>query len=128
MQTHAQCIRPGNECEKFNYREIHELKKGWTSHRKLWGDFGCHAPGCIPCKTDAGGTPVTPQVYAKVEGRCTPEVQRSKEPCIDICILLRQCAKEYSLGNIQAVTPTGKVTPHRRSSGLSTRNASWATP
>ena len=61
-----------------------------------------YKPGCIPCKTHAGVTPVAPQVYAKVEGLRTPEVQRSKEPFIEIYILLRQQAKEYSLSNIQA--------------------------
>ena len=35
-------------------------------------------PGCIPCKTHAGGTPVAPQVYVNVGGWRTPEVQRSK--------------------------------------------------
>ena len=58
--------------------------------------------GCIPCKTHAGVAPVALQVYAKVEGWRTPEVQRSKELCLEICILLRQYAKEYSLSYIQA--------------------------
>ena len=62
-------------------------------------------PGCIQCKPHAGGTPVASQVYAKVEGWRTPEVQRSKEPCAEICVLLRPYAKDYSLG---------KCTPLRR--------------
>ena len=31
-------------------------------------------PGCIPCKTHAGVTPVVPQLYAKTEGWRTSEV------------------------------------------------------
>ena len=31
-------------------------------------------PGCIPCKTHAGCTPVAPRVYTNVESWRTPEV------------------------------------------------------
>ena len=41
---------------------------------------------------------VAPWVYAIVESWRTPEVQRSKEPFLEICILLCQYVKEYSLG------------------------------
>ena len=52
-----------------------------------------------------------------IEGWRTLEVQRSKEPCIEICNLLR--AKECSLGYIHATMPTsGKLSPLQRSSGL----------
>ena len=84
------------------------------------------SPGCITCKPHAGGTPVASLVYAKAEGWRAPEVQRSKEPCAEICFLLRLYAKDYSLGYIHAATPTGKLTPRRRSLGLSTWNAPWA--
>ena len=57
-------------------------------------------PGWIPCITHAGVMPVDPQVYTKAEGWLTLEVQRSKELYIKICILLRQHAKENSLGYI----------------------------
>ena len=40
-------------------------------------------PGCIPCKTLAGVTPVAPHVYAVLEGWRTPEVRRSKEPFVE---------------------------------------------
>ena len=66
-------------------------------------------PGCIPCRTHAGVTPVDPQVYAKVEGWRTPEVQRSKGLYVEICILLRQHAKEYSLGYIHAATKSNST-------------------
>ena len=82
-------------------------------------------PGCIPCTTHAGGTPVVSQVYANVEGWRTLEVQRSKEPCVEICMLLRQYAKEYTLGYMYAATTTGKLAPRQRSSGLSAWNAPW---
>ena len=80
---------------------------------------------CIPCKPHAGGTPVASQVYAKVKGWRSHEVQRSKEPCAEICFLLPPRAKDYSLGNIHAATPMGKLTPRRRSWGLSAWNAPW---
>ena len=35
---------------------------------------GTIRPGCIPCKTHAGVTPVVPQVYAMAEGWRTPKV------------------------------------------------------
>ena len=57
-----------------------------------------------------GNTPVAPQVYANVGGWRTPEVQRSKEPFIELWIFLRQYAKDYDLGYIQTATPTGKLT------------------
>ena len=82
-------------------------------------------PGCIPCKTHAGVTPVAHHVYATLEGWRTPEVRRSKEPCAEIAVLLHQYAKEYRLGYIHAATPTRKLTPRRRSSGLSAWNAPW---
>ena len=86
-------------------------------------------PGCIQCKTHAWGTPVAPQVYNKVESWRTPEVQRSKEPCVEICILLRQYAKQYNLGYIHATTQTRKRIQRRSSSGLShlvsASNALW---
>ena len=69
---------------------------------------------CIPCKPHAGGTPGASQVYAKVEGWRTPEVQTSKEPCVETCILLRLYAKVYKLGYIYAATSTGKLTPFFR--------------
>ena len=59
--------------------------------------------------THAGGTPVIPHVYANVEGWRTLEVQRSKEQCVEISILLRQYAKEYILGYIYAATPKSKA-------------------
>ena len=77
----------------------------------LWGylegkvSFGQNIalnPGCIPCKPHAGGTLVASQEYAKGEGWRTPDVQRSKEPCAEICFLLRPYAKDYSLGYIHA--------------------------
>ena len=80
-------------------------------------------PRFIPCKPHAGGTPVAPQVYANVGSWRTPERQRSKELCIEICILSLQYAKEYSFGYIHAITPTRKLTPLWISSGLS--NAPW---
>ena len=43
-------------------------------------------PGCIPCKTHAGGTPVAPQVYSIVGGWRTPEMQTPKEPCFKMWI------------------------------------------
>ena len=82
-------------------------------------DSFVHLPGCIPCKTHARVTPVDRQVYVKVECWRTPEVHRSKGLYVEICILLRQCAEEYSLGYIHAAMPTGKLTPRRRSLGLS---------
>ena len=42
-------------------------------------------------------------------------------------MLLRQHAKEHSLGYIHAATPAGKLTPLRRSLGLSAWNAPWTT-
>ena len=66
--------------------------------------------GCIPGKTLTGGTPVIPQVYANIEGWRTPEVQRSKDLCVEVCILLRQYAKDYTLGYTHAAAPTGKLT------------------
>ena len=43
------------------------------------GDAGTVVgPGCTLCKTNARVTPVAPQLYNKVEGWHTPEVQRSK--------------------------------------------------
>ena len=42
--------------------------------------MGGGAPGCILCKTHSGDMLVTPQVYTKIEGWCTCEVQKSKEP------------------------------------------------
>ena len=80
---------------------------------------------CIPCRTHAGGTPVTPLVYANFEGWHTPEAQRSKGPCVEVAILLRQYAKEHILSYIHAATPTGKLTPSWTSSGLSAWNAPW---
>ena len=80
-------------------------------------------PGCIPCKFHAGVTPLAPELYAKVEGWRTPEVKESKEPCVEICILLLQNAKEYSLGYIHAATPTRILTPRRRFLGLSAWDA-----
>ena len=74
------------------------------------------------CKTHAVAMPAAPHVYAKVEGCHTPEVQRSKEPSVEIYIIIHQYTKEYSLGYIHAVMPTGKLTPHRRSLGLSAWN------
>ena len=56
-----------------------------------------YIPGCIPCKPHARGTPVASQVYAKVEGWRTDEVQRSKEPCAETCFLLRPCARAPKL-------------------------------
>ena len=50
-------------------------------------DQELHFPGCITCTTHAGGTPVAHQVYTNVKGCRTPEVQRSREPCIETCIL-----------------------------------------
>ena len=82
-------------------------------------------PGCIPCKPYAGGTPVPSQVYAKVEGWCTPEVQRSKEPFAEICFVLHLYAKDYSLGSIHDAMPMGKLAPFQRTSGLSAWNTPW---
>ena len=65
-----------------------------------------YLPGCILCKTHAEDTKVVPQIYVKVEGWCTTEVQRLKEMFIEIHILLHQYAKEYSLGYIHASTLT----------------------
>ena len=76
-------------------------------------------PGCIPCISHSRGTPLVPQVYANVEGWRTPEVQRSEELCVEVCILIGQHAKEYNLGYIHVATPTGKLTPRRRSLFLS---------
>ena len=45
--------------------------------------------------------PVAPQVYANNEGWRTPEAQRWKEPCMEVCIFLRQYAKEYTLGYLR---------------------------
>ena len=53
-------------------------------------------PGCNPCKAQAVGTLVAPQVLANVEGWRTPEVRRSKQPCVEIYILLRHYSEEYS--------------------------------
>ena len=38
-------------------------------------------------------------------------MQRQKELCIEICILLRQYAKEDILGYMHAAMPTGEQTP-----------------
>ena len=84
-------------------------------------------PECIQCKTHAGGASA-PQVYISVEDWRTPEVQRSKDMRIEIRILLRQCAKEYSLGYIHAAMLTRKLIPRRRSSGLSAWNGPWSPP
>ena len=70
-----------------------------------------------------GGMPVGPQVHANVEGWCTLEVQRSKEPFAKICILSCQYTKEYNLGYIHTAMPTGKPTHHRISLGLIAWNA-----
>ena len=86
---------------------------------------GTREPECIPCRTHAGSTPVTPLVYSNFEGWRTPEVQRSKGPCVEITILLRQYAKEHRLSYIHAATPIGKLTPRRKFSGLSAWNAPW---
>ena len=83
-------------------------------------------PGCISCRIHTGGTPVVPQVYASVDGWCIPEVQKSKEPCVEICSLLRQYADECSLGYIHVATPTRRLTPRQRSIDLSTWNAPLA--
>ena len=91
----------------------------------LEADKNTYLPGCIPCKTHAGVMSVAPQVQDKVEGWRTPKVQRSNEICVQICILLRQYAKEYSLGYFHATTKTGKLAPSWRSSGLSAWNAPW---
>ena len=72
------------------------------SHVKILLQVIC----CMPAKPHERGTPVAHQVYAKVEGWRTLKVQRSKKPCIMICILFRQYAKEYSLGYIHSATPT----------------------
>ena len=65
--------------------------------------------------------------FSGVRQRCeswrTPETQRSKELCVEICILSGRHVKEYSLGYIHATTPIGKLAPRRRSSGLSAWNA-----
>ena len=52
---------------------------------------------------------MAPQVYAKVEGWRTSEVHRLTEQCVDICNLLSQYAKEYSIGHVHAIKPTGKL-------------------
>ena len=59
-------------------------------------------PECIPCRTHAGRTPVTPLVYANFEGWRALEAQRSKGPCVKITILLRQDAKEHRVSYIHA--------------------------
>ena len=48
-------------------------------------------PGLILCKTHARAS----HAYANGDGLCTPDVQRSTEPCVEICILLHQYAREY---------------------------------
>ena len=45
--------------------------------------------GCIPYRTHPKSAQVVPQVYANIEGCRTPEVERSKELCADICIVIR---------------------------------------
>ena len=64
-------------------------------------------------QSHAGVTPIDPQMYAKVEGWRTPEVQRSKGLHIEICILLRQHAKEYSFGYIHAVRESNSMPEFR---------------
>ena len=73
------------------------------------------------------GTPVAPQVHAEVEGWRRPKVQRSKEPSVEMCALVRQYAKEHSLGYIDAATATGKLTPRQRSSGHEMHLVPWCT-
>ena len=43
-------------------------------------------------------------MYANFEGWRITEVHRSKEPCAESCVLIRQYAKECSLGYIHAAT------------------------
>ena len=62
--------------------------------------FAWLRPGCIPCKPHTGCMPVASQEYTKGEGWHTPEVQGSKEPCMEICFFLSPYAKDYSLGYI----------------------------
>ena len=86
-------------------------------HVIMWDVLIPFHTGCIPCKTHAGGSPVGPQMSADLLCWHTPKVYIFKEPCAEICISLRQFTKEYSIGYIHTVTPTGKLTPRRRSSG-----------
>ena len=79
-------------------------------------------PVCIPCKTHAGVPPVARQVYAKVTGWWCKD---RKNPVSRFALNYASTTNEYSLGHIHAATPTGKLTPCRRSSGLSSWNAPW---
>ena len=48
-------------------------------------------------KTHAESTPVAPQMYTNVEHWHASKVQRSQEPCTEVCILLCQYTKRYSI-------------------------------
>ena len=80
-------------------------------------------PGCIPCKTHAGGMPLAPQMHARAEGLHAPEVQRLKELCIEICIQLYQYVEQYNLGSIHTAMLTRRLAPCQRSLGVSAWNA-----
>ena len=60
---------------------------------------------------------------ANFEGWRTPEAQRSKGPCVEITILLRQYAKEHKLYLCHHADRKANSTPE--SSGLSAWNAPW---
>ena len=83
-----------------------EISRLGFSHEYI----GTHCPGCIPCKAHAACTLVAPQVHTNVEGWRTPEVQRSKEPCADICNPFRGGAR----GGLGGYSPPSKHASPRR--------------
>ena len=66
-----------------------------------------------------------PTVCTNIEGWSTHETQKSKEGCMEICILLCRYAGQYNLGYSHTAMPTVKLASSQRSSGISAWNAPW---
>ena len=62
-------------------------------------------------------------MYTNIEGWHTPEVQRSKEPSTEVCILLHQHAKEFKLYPYHHADR--ELTLCQRSFGQSAWNVLW---
>ena len=129
----ATCHSPNAQSRVQNLENILEntlfhmgrrCEDGFLSAQILWGKissahrkqtFQSGQPGCIPCKTHAG---VTPVLKVGVHLRCKDQKNGASRFAF-------YYAKEYCLGYIYAATPTRKLTPRQRSSGLGAWNAPW---